>query len=367
MLGPVRRILRTTDAAIASAYLSLVRERSALLCFLFHSLFADEQESEQNLVHPLQRTTVAQFRRFIAYYLRKGYQFIGVPELLAGLKPGGRYALITFDDGYFNNSRALPVLEEFKVPALFFISTDNVRRGRCFWWDVHWRETAGRGVGDDAIVRDGKFLKALRTEHIEDELSGRHGASAFTPRGDVDRPFTPQELREFSRNPYVQIGNHTAGHAILTNYPLEDAGRQIGDAQDALQEMTGQRPLAIAYPNGAHSDEIERLCGGLGLKCGFTVQPNKTSLPLELGSENAMRIGRFAPDAEDTMERQCLTFRSDLQMYGRLHAGYWQLKKLRRGLRHRRRSGACGGGLDAPHDDDEVQVALHSGGEHIRG
>src|SRR5277367_6172434 len=113
MLGSVRRIIRTTDAATAGAYLSLFRERNALLCFLFHSLFLDDAESRQNLVHPLQRTTVGQFRGFIQYYKAEGYQFIRPSDLLAGLDPGGKYALISFDDGYFNNARALPILEEF--------------------------------------------------------------------------------------------------------------------------------------------------------------------------------------------------------------------------------------------------------------
>ena len=329
MLGPVRRIIRTTDAAIAAGYLSLFRERNAMLAFLFHSLFVDEAESRRDLVHPLQRTTVAQFRRFIEYYLARGYRFIGPSDLLAGLDPSGLYALITFDDGYFNNTRALPILEEFKVPALFFITTDNVLRGNCFWWDVHWRESAARGMPDKEIVSDGRKLKLLRTEQIEVELVRRFGAEAFRPRGNTDRPLSLDELRDFSRSPHVQLGNHTVNHAILTNYPLADAKRQIEGAQEAIETMTGHRPVAVAYPNGAHSTDVEQLCVESGLRCGFTVQPTKTALPLDLQSPAMMRLGRFAPDGEDPMERQCRTYRSDVQLYGTLHAGYQRIKRAR--------------------------------------
>ena len=41
--------------------------------------------------------------------------------------------MLTFDDGYYNNHLALPVLEEFDVPALFFISTNHVKQQKCFW------------------------------------------------------------------------------------------------------------------------------------------------------------------------------------------------------------------------------------------
>ena len=54
-----------------------------------------------------------------------------------------KIAILTFDDGYFNNSLILPILEEFGVPALF-IATDNIRENKCFWWDVHYRERVRR-------------------------------------------------------------------------------------------------------------------------------------------------------------------------------------------------------------------------------
>ena len=105
MLGSVRRMIRNTDAATAGAYLSLFGERNAVLPLLFHSLFLDEAEARQNLIHPLQRTTVAQFRQILKYYASEGYQFISPSDLLAGLPFERKYALITFDDGYFNNIR----------------------------------------------------------------------------------------------------------------------------------------------------------------------------------------------------------------------------------------------------------------------
>jgi peptidoglycan/xylan/chitin deacetylase (PgdA/CDA1 family) len=322
MIATVQRLVRGTDGLLARAYLALFRERGGLLAFLFHSLFRDDREIDLDLVDPLQRTTVPQFRTFLEYYLGQGYRFVTPDEVAGGLEPGGKYALVSFDDGYYNNVLALPVLAEYRVPAVFFIATEHVRQGKCFWWDVLYRERVARGASRGAIHREGLSMKANTTGRIEAELRAAFGPGAFTPRGDIDRPFTPAELREFARSPWVHLGNHTADHAILTNYGAEEVREQVLRAQESLAEMTGVRPTSIAYPNGGHNDPIVRACGELGLKIGFTITPVKNRVPGGAGSPAALRLGRFAPHDEIAMETQCRTYRSDLLLYSALRAGY---------------------------------------------
>jgi peptidoglycan/xylan/chitin deacetylase (PgdA/CDA1 family) len=329
MLAQVRNIVRKTDAATAGAYLSLFHERGGLVSLLFHSLFIDEAEIARNLIHPTQHTTVAHFRRVLSYYREQGYRFIRPSALQGKLDPHGKYALISFDDGYFNNTRALPILEEFDAPAAFFIATDNVLRGKSYWWDVHWRESAAAGMSDESMVRDGRKLKSMTTEQIEEELTRRFGAAAFGPRGDLDRPFTPHELRTFSRHSLVELGNHTSNHAILINYSPAAAREQIARAQKSIEWISGSRPTAIAYPNGAHSAEVIAWCVETGLQLGFTVRPRKTAVRMTAGSPAAMHIGRFMPDGREAIEKQCKTYRSDLQLYAAFHAGYERLAQRR--------------------------------------
>ena len=322
MVSGIQQLIRTADATVAGAYLALCREKNALMSFLFHSLFASEQDIARNHIDPLDRTTTRQLRRLIRYYLAHGYQFVTPADVVAGLRPDRKYALLSFDDGYFNNHLALPILEEFGVPAVFFIATDNVRQGKCFWWDVLYREMVRRGASDREIYREGVRLKTLPTERIEEELSERFGANAFTPRGDLDRPMTPAELRAFARHPRVRIGNHTANHAILTNYGPAEARRQVARAQEWLGEELGKAPEAIAYPNGGHDAAVVKSCRELGLRVGFTVRPEKTELPIEAGSDAMFRVGRFTPHADGEMITQCRTYRSDVLIYGRFRDIY---------------------------------------------
>src|SRR4051812_36452709 len=175
-----------TDSLIANAYLSLFAESNSLMCFMFHSLFRDEREIAKKLVDPLQRTTVPQLRQFIEYYLDHGYQFVSPEDLLNGLDAREKYAVITFDDGYYNNHLAVPVLEKFRVPATFFIATDYVKANKCFWWDVLYRGRAAEGASDAQIRDEGIAMKGMTTAQINAALVERFGADAFNPLGDID-------------------------------------------------------------------------------------------------------------------------------------------------------------------------------------
>lgn len=326
MLGAIQQCIRGADAAVARVYLSLFKERNALMPFLFHSLFRNQREIDLNHADPLQRTTVTQFRQFVKYYLEHGYRFVTPADLLNGLSADGKYAMITFDDGYYNNSLALPILREFNVPALFFISTNHVQQNKSYWWDVLYRELAERGASPRRCYYEAIGMKHLRTDQIEAKLIEQFGKDCLKPRGDIDRPFSPAELKEFASDPHVHLGNHTADHAILINYPPEQIRGQVQQAQDALLAMTGRTPNAIAYPNGAHNEEIIKICSEVGLKIGVTVRPEKRKLPLAPNSP-LMRLGRFTPHGESPIVSQCHTYRSDVLIYGLFRDGYLKLRR----------------------------------------
>src|SRR4030095_8578402 len=135
-------------------------------------------------------------------------------------------------------------------------------------------------------------LKTWKTERIEAHLIAQHGKQALRPRGDLDRPFTPQELKDFSQLACVRIGNHTSDHAVLTNYTLDEASFQIRGCQAALNDIVGYAPASFAYPNGNHSPSIATAVQEAGLLTAFTLRPRKNRLPLR---EPAARLllGRF--------------------------------------------------------------------------
>lgn len=307
--------LFSIDEKLASISLSLKRDQGCLLSFVVHSLFESEAEANCGLLDPQQAFTVTMLRELLGHFTAAGYLFLSPVELNRRLCPSGKYALLTFDDGYYNNLRALPVLEEFGVPAVFFISTDHVKYGKAFWWDVLYRESRKRGRTAEEASRMLVEYKQLKTSQIESEISAQFGKSAMRTVSDLDRPFTAGELKKFAVHPFVFLGNHTRDHAILTNYSSTDIREQISSCQEALREITGKTPEVIAYPNGNCSSEILATAREAGLSFGLLACAGRNRVPLEPGSAEAMAMKRFALWGDRSVEAQCRSSRSRISIH----------------------------------------------------
>ena len=279
---------------------------NSLVNVLFHSLYENKAQLGNRALAANQNVTVADFRGFVEEMLENHYTVVSPAQIDAGLAPGGRYLAITFDDGYFNNALALDVLNQFRVPATFFVSTDHVYQNKAFWWDGFSRELLRSGANPGTQKTAIQRLKVHTPEKIDAFLCQRFGPSVLQPIGDLDRPFTAPELRQFALNPWVHVGNHTRDHAILTNCTPDAMARQIEDCQAALADLVGYRPLAIAYPNGNCSPAVIHAALTAGLHLGFTVAPQRPRLPLI--STAQMTMGRFIFHGGQDIRRQCRLF-----------------------------------------------------------
>ena len=281
----------------------------SLIAVLFHSLYRNKSELRESTLAPDQGVTVEDFRSFVDVVLESGYRVVSPEQVDAGLEPGGNYMMITFDDGYYNNTRALEVLEQFQVPATFFISSRHVLQNKAFWWDAFSRQLAHAGATERALNTQINRIKTLSTEGVEYYLQQRFGRSVLQPRSDLDRPFTAGELRDFARHKWVRLGNHTRDHAILTNYCRSEISRQVRECQEELTQIAGYAPIAIAYPNGNFCQAAIDASLDAGLRIGLTVRPSRNPLPLE-SEHSRMTLGRFlfwgGRDARD----QCRKFGS---------------------------------------------------------
>jgi peptidoglycan/xylan/chitin deacetylase (PgdA/CDA1 family) len=303
------------DQALASLLVPVQKERGVLLSFLFHGAFEDADELAAGALDPQQGITLPMLRGFIEYFLEQSYRFASPQEIVLGLPRDGRYVLLTFDDGYYNNTRVMPLLKEYNVPAVFFISAEHVKNGKAFWWDVVFRELKQRGGTHEQIVRACADYKALKTEYLESLLIKKFGERVLKPIGDLDRPFTPAELNTFAEEQFVILGNHTSNHAILTNYSTEEIRRQIVDCQTAIREMTGKTPSIISYPNGNNSPEICEAARICGLELGVGVLPGRNRVPLKMGTQQAMSLKRFTLWGDREIDRQCRVSRSAVSLH----------------------------------------------------
>lgn len=254
----------------------------------------------------------------IAFFREAGYRFISPTELLGQLDFNKRFALLTFDDGYFNNTRAVSILEKHNAPATVFVSVRHTLEQKAYWWEGLYHARRAQGVPLEKICEEASRLNTFPTALVEQKLTKELGASVLQIRGDTDRPITPDELRKFSSHPLISVGNHTYDHNVLTAYSTEEGRESIRKAQDALKDITGRAPLAIAYPNGQFTQNITRIAAEEGLELGFTAVPCKEYLPAVLQPQRRMAIGRFRPNPAEDFRAQYEYFRSDLMLSNRL-------------------------------------------------
>lgn len=316
----IKQGLIAIDALLNHSILARRAEKPSLVILAFHSLLPPSLDEHSLSSDPYVNHGIsdAVLRMCIDYFYYKGYTFVSPDGILDGLRPDKRYIMITFDDGYANTRRVLPVLREFKVPAVFFIATDNVRLNRGFWWDVLWRRRRDQGFGARRILREQEMLKPRKAEEIESYIAGLFGIGAFTPCGDHDRPFTPDELSAFSRQEYVHIGNHTRCHSLSCAYTAGQLRCQLSSAQEYLTQLTGRAPVIFAYPDGACSPEAVRAVRESGIPLAVTLGWRKNYLPLDAGHDGLLRLARFVLNGTGDIVAQCALFRADVSVYGML-------------------------------------------------
>ncbi len=329
MKTTLRKALHQVDVLLAPFILTAFKEQTAFNTFLFHALFQDKLEISKNLADPQQQVTVDVFREFVSYHLENGFKFVTPTEVIKGLDPNQKSILITFDDGYYNNTRALAVLDEFQVPALFFISANHVLKGKAYWWDVVHREGKKTGNSDAAILEEKEFLLKLTDEEIDRHLLKKYGPAALKPVSDTDRPFTPEELREFSKHPFVHIGNHTCDHAVLPNYPAAGIRQQIVEAQHILEDIVGYRPLSIAYPCGEFNQEALDVSEQEGILLGITTNHAKNYSLSLLDKRKMLTLSRFTIWGNEDLKGQCDFYRSDYHLLESMRGLYHRIKGVK--------------------------------------
>lgn len=309
----IASLMDSIDPFVARMALSLQRERPGLLAVAFHTLFRSREEVFSSGTVPHFGTTVRNVSEFIEYFCQRGYKFISPDEILTGLDPEGYYVLLTFDDGYFNNFNALPVLEKYDVPAVFFISTGYVRTGKAFWWDVVHRRCEDLGYARQRVPHVCSMLQEMRTSEIESILIERLGPGALTPAGDLDRPMTREELATLARDRHVHLGNHSDDHAALPHCSESEITEQIATCQAELERMTGKTATVLSYPHGLYSPTVIRIAGRIGLHLGVTTLRGKTGLPLRKGDRLLLRRNTLWESCDQLAQYQ--RFRSDVGLY----------------------------------------------------
>ncbi len=287
-------LVNQIDSTLSGLTFDIFGEKCGLSTFLFHGIYQNKKEIASECIFPQELVTIEEFRNFLDYFLKEGYIFISPEDILSGnLTPGKNYGLITLDDGYFNNWLLLPVLKEYKVPAVFFVPTAFIIGGEKIWSDIIYCERKKTGGSEIAIFNEIMFVKTLRVAKIKDYISQEFGQAAFKPMNDIDRPMSIEEFKNFAGQPFVHIGNHTHNHEVLGNLTEIEIEDEITVSQNLIKEITGIQPDFISYPYGSYSSKVIYVAKRHNFKLGITTLQKKNYTPLE--ADKLLLLNRFNP------------------------------------------------------------------------
>ncbi len=311
----MKTLLNISDSLISKIYINIFGEKNSLIILTFHSIFKNDNERLLNLIDPNLAITIDQFKFIIEYFKSYGYVFVSPYDIINNLNNNEKYVLLTFDDGYYNNIHVLPILIKNNIPAVFFITTSNIKNFESYWWDVIYRELKNKNYPYRKIRNVHENFKNLKFRIIKKQLMEKYGKNCLEPKDDIDRPFTKKELEKISSNSLIHLGNHTKNHAILPFHSNTEIWNQINHAQYDIEEITGKKPIIIAYPNGNYSDIVIENSKKNGLKIGVTTAFHKNYLPINRKGNNLFKLGRFDIGTVTDILTQCQLVRNDSSFY----------------------------------------------------
>lgn len=227
--------------------------------------------------------SAAAFREQVAWLARHMHP-MRLDEVLALADQGRplppRAVVITFDDGYDDNYHvAYPILREFGVPAVFFVSTAHVESGLPFAYDwlVHMLCATGE-TGLDAPELDchwaipgGREARRRLAAEVLDQLKrlDARGQLALIARLETQwrmpraphphcRPMDWAQLREMAVGG-MEIGSHGMHHLMLAKLPQQELEAELHGSRQALQRNLGVPAQALSYPVGGVDSYDERV------------------------------------------------------------------------------------------------------------
>ncbi|MGI9625142.1 MAG: polysaccharide deacetylase family protein [Acidimicrobiales bacterium] len=243
-------------------------------------------------------------------------RYVPVDEAAVAASLAGRAKLpdhavwITFDDGDPTVvTHGLPILAELKIPATMFICPGLVESGEPFWWRLS--DAVGSDVPDDveaelaamtAGVDRGEYAAVSFTERlkgVDDEdrrrLLGRTSIVAGS-RPSSWRQLSSAELEAW-QSAGMSVGNHSWDHPCLDKCDESEQLRQVEESHRWLVDA-GIRPRAFAYPNGNHSETVERALVDLGYELAVLHDNRLADTTL-----SPLRISRLRVEADEQVER----------------------------------------------------------------
>lgn len=145
-----------------------------------------------------------------------GYKVLSFDELIQSIENNQlprHSVVVTFDDGYANNySVAFPLLKEKKIPAMIFITPEQIGQPGYLTWD---------------------------------------------------------QIKEMERSG-ISFGSHTVNHTYLPDASPDEQKKQIVESKILIEKALGHPIDYFAYPSGGFTEAVKEMLKAAGYRAACT-------------------------------------------------------------------------------------------------
>jgi peptidoglycan/xylan/chitin deacetylase (PgdA/CDA1 family) len=184
---------------------------------------------------------------------------------------------LTFDDGFANNyNYALPLLEQYRIPATFFITAIGAAGYNILWNDmlsIASKYGPARLVFQNVTYHKNRYNKYMDAGCIA--LDSHLRKTIFSNKAELIRlldklvPFrktghyidhwlqmTVEQIQKMSASPFATIGSHGYYHNDLAEIDAGALGKELYESKTYLENITGKSINSIAFPYGSYSANV---------------------------------------------------------------------------------------------------------------
>ena len=183
----------------------------------------------------------ADFEQQLDYLQQHGYTTVDFDQVAASLGGYGQLpakpVVITFDDGFANQTIAVDALVRRHMKATFYI----ISSGAASQWCIG----AGR----------------------------RYNDPVQPPQGCGDAYLTWDQIRAIDRTGLITIGGHTVNHRNLASLSADEQRFEIAGGKAAIERELGHTIRAFCYPYGGYNDASIAIAKAAGYTTATTTLP----------------------------------------------------------------------------------------------
>ncbi|NBA96326.1 polysaccharide deacetylase family protein [Pseudomonas sp. R5(2019)] len=279
---PIKQMFKRTSGWLyLNTPLGRRRLMGAGMILMLHRVLADDDSAA--LPHRNELCVGPQAFARLLNWLQLHFDCVPLMELLEPSQASARPRVaLTFDDGWRDNAlNAFPLLQQHKVPASIFLSTDFIGSRQRFWWES-LGETLWGTYGPQARLKlmeqvrqigrplpSGFFMgasEARRSLALANYLQSLKTLAPIALRALIDSCPTeslPQamdweQVRSLEDSGLITFGPHGASHTILTGLDDRKLDEELSRSHAALQNGC-RSPLPVyCYPNGDHDQRVRK-------------------------------------------------------------------------------------------------------------